>query len=46
MVALFNISYTKEFSVLTKGEVSFTLYANTNMANTQIMHCYFEPRTT
>ena len=26
--------------------MSFTLYANTNMADTQIMYCYFEPRTT
>ena len=44
---LLNISYTEEFSVLTKGEMSFTLYAiNTNMADTRIMYCYFEPRTT
>ena len=34
MIALFNISYTKESSVLTKGEMSFTLYVNRNMANT------------
>ena len=27
---LLNISYTKESSVLTKGEMSFTLYENTN----------------
>ena len=46
MIALLNISYTKESSVLTEGEMSFTLYVNTNMANTQIMHCYFDPRTT
>ena len=29
---LLNISYTKESSVLTEGEMSFTLYENTNMA--------------
>ena len=34
---LLNISYTKESSVLTEGEMSFTLYENTNMANTRIM---------
>ena len=39
---LLNISYTKESSVSTEGEMSFTLYENTNMANTQIMYCYFE----
>ena len=45
---LLNISYTEESSVLTEGEMSFTLYENTNMANTQIMcmYCYFEMRTT
>ena len=43
---LLNISYTKESSVLTEGEMSFTLYENTNIANTQIMYCYFETRTT
>ena len=45
---LLNISYTKESSVLTEGEMSFTLYENTNMANTRIMcmYCYFEMRTT
>ena len=45
---LLNISYTEESSVLTKGEMSFTLYENTNMANTRIMcmYCYFEKRTT
>ena len=43
---LLNISYTEEFSVLTKGEMSFTLYAITNMADTRIRYCYFEPRTT
>ena len=31
MIALLNISYTKESSVLTEGEMSFTLYVNTNM---------------
>ena len=34
---LLNISYTKESSVLTEGGMSFTLYENTNMANTRIM---------
>ena len=43
---LLDISYTEESSVLTEGEMSFTLYANTNMANTPIMYCYFELRTT
>ena len=45
---LFNISYTEESSVLTEGEVSFTLYENTNLANTRIMYmfCYFEMRRT
>ena len=42
----FNISYTQESSVLTEGEMSFTLYENTNMANTRIMYCYFETRMT
>ena len=42
---LLNISYTEESSVLTKGEMSFTLYENMNIANTQIMYCYFETRT-
>ena len=37
-----NILYTEESSVLTDGEMSFTLYKNTNMANTWIMYCYFE----
>ena len=46
MIALLNISNTKETSVLTEGEVEFTLYANTNMANTRIMNCYFKPRMT
>ena len=41
-----NISYTKESSVLTEGEMSFTLYENTNMASTRNMHCYFETRMT
>ena len=43
---LLNISYTEEFFVLTKGEMSFTLYAITNMAITRIMYCYSEPCTT
>ena len=43
---LLNISYTKESSVLTEGEMSFTLYENRNMANTWIKYCYFETRTT
>ena len=43
---LLNINYNEESSVLTKGEMSFTLYANTNMADTGIMYCYFEPRIT
>ena len=46
MIDLFNISYTKESSVLTEGDMSFTLYENMNMANTWIMYCYFEMRTT
>ena len=43
---LLTISYTKESSVLTDGEMSFTLYENMNMANTWIMYCYFETRMT
>ena len=43
---LLNISYTEESSVLTEGEMSFTLYENTNMSNIQIIYCYFETRTT
>ena len=43
---LLNISYTEESSVLNEGEMSFTLYMNTNMVNTCIMYCYFEPNTT
>ena len=43
---LLNISYTEESSVLTKGEMSSTLYENRNMANTRKMYCYFETRTT
>ena len=43
---LLNISCTQESSVLTEGEMSFTLYENMNMANTRIMYCYFETRTT
>ena len=43
---LLNISYTEESSVLTEGEKLFTLYENTNMANTRNMYCYFETSTT
>ena len=43
---LLNISYTKESSVLTEGEMSFTVYENKNMTNTRIMYCYFETHTT
>ena len=43
---LLNISYTEESSVLTEGEMSFTLHTNTNMADTQFMYCYFERHTT
>ena len=43
---LLNISYTEESSVLTEGEISFTLYKNTNMSNIRIMYWYFETRTT
>ena len=43
---LLNIFYTKESSVLTEGEMPFTLYEKTNMANTQIMYCYFETHMT
>ena len=43
---LLNISCIQEYSVLTEGEMSFTLYENMNMANTRIMNCYFETRTT
>ena len=32
MIDLLNISFTEESSVLTKGEMSFILYENTNMA--------------
>ena len=39
---LLNIYYTEESSVLTEGEMSFTLYANRNMGDNQIMYCYFE----
>ena len=42
---LLDLSLTEESSILTEGEMSFTLYANTNMADTRIMYCYFEPRT-
>ena len=43
---LLNRYYTEESIVLTEGEMSFTLYANRNMADTQIMFCYFERHTT
>ena len=43
---LLDISKTEESSVLTEVEMSFALYANTNMADTQIMYYYFEPRMT
>ena len=43
---ILNISYTEESSVLTEGEISFTLYENTNMFHIRIMYCYFEMRTT
>ena len=43
---LSNISYTEESPFLTEGEMLFTLYENTNMANTRIVYCYFEIRTT
>ena len=33
---LLNISYTEEYSVLNEGEMSFTLYVNTNIADTVI----------
>ena len=46
MKDLLNISYTEESSVLTEGEIPFTLYENTNMSKIQIMYCYFETRTT
>ena len=36
MIDLLNISYTQESSVLTEGEMSFTVYENTNMANTRL----------
>ena len=45
-MGILNKSYTEESSVLTKGGVSFTVYENTNMANTRIMYCFFEMRTT
>ena len=47
MIELLNISYTQESSVLTEGEMSFTVYENTNMDRTRIMYiyCYFEMRT-
>ena len=41
---LLDLSLTEESSISTKGEMSFTLYANTNMADTRIMYCCFEPR--
>ena len=36
MIDFLNISYTQESSVLTEGEMSFTVYENMNMANTVI----------
>ena len=42
MIDLLDISYTKESSVLSEGDMSFTLYENMNTANTGIMYCYFE----
>ena len=39
-MALLNISYTEESSVLTEVEISFTLYENTNMSNTRIMYAH------
>ena len=39
---LLNIYYTEESSVLTEGEMSFTLYAIRNMGDTHIMYCYFD----
>ena len=45
-MGILNIFYTVEYSVLTEGEVSFTLYANKNMADTRIMYCYFKRHTT
>ena len=43
MIDLLNISYTEESSVLNEDKLSFTLYVNTNMADTSIIYCYFEP---
>ena len=43
---LLNISYTEESSVLTEGEMSFTVYENTNMTNSRNIYCYFDTRTT
>ena len=43
---LLNISYTKESSIVTQGEMQFTLHENMNMANTRIMYCYFETHIT
>ena len=39
---LLDISYTEESSVLHEGDMSFTLYVNTNVADTSIMYCYFK----
>ena len=41
---LLKISINEESSVLTEGDMSFTLYMY--IADTRIMYCYFEPRTT
>ena len=35
---LLNISYTEESSVLKEGEMPFTLFVNTSMADTSIMY--------
>ena len=45
-MGLINISYTKESSVLTEGEMSFAPYENANMPNTRIMYCYFKTHMT
>ena len=38
MIDLLNISYTQESSVLTEGEMSFTVYENTNMEYLDYVH--------
>ena len=42
---LLDLSLTDESSVLTKGEMSFTLYANTNKADARIIYCYLHDLT-